>query len=90
MIDRWYLSFVDNSGFLGACVVEASTWKVAIRNAWELGINPGGEVVLVLIPEHAYYNLPINRLMSRQELEEYGPTYRQGDRENPTQEIGLN
>ena len=85
-MNRYYLSFVDvvegQAKFLGACVVEAASSKEAIINAWKLGINPGGSVMIKAIPENAYYTFPINQLMNRNELEKYGPTYRLGDYKN--------
>lgn len=45
----WYLSFADGtrekgSQWLGAVYVQADSFIGAIDRAWELGINPGGEV----------------------------------------------
>jgi hypothetical protein len=85
-MNRYYLSFVDRTRavkdrFLGACIVEAENVEGAIRRAWELEINPGGECMIADVPEVAYY-LPLNRLMDRAELEKYGPTHRLGDYRN--------
>lgn len=47
----WYLlSFVDESGFLGATVLRAQGMLTAIRQAHKLGINPGGEVMATPMP----------------------------------------
>lgn len=46
---RFWLSFVNASGFAGACIVEATDFNSAIKRAWDLGINPGGEVASVAI-----------------------------------------
>lgn len=86
----WYLSFVGDKGFLGGCVVKATTIEEAIRRSWRLKINPGGEVMCIPVPAGREDMLPLNRLMTRQELEEYGPVARKRDMENPPQEIGLN
>jgi hypothetical protein len=81
-MNRYYLSFVDvetgKDRFLGACIVEAESDVGAIRRAWELEINPGGEVMILDVPERAF-DFPLNRLMDRAELEKYGPTHRLGD-----------
>jgi hypothetical protein len=85
---KWYLSFVDEGGFKGACVVEADSLGEAIRSAWAHECNPGGEVLG--IPFDKEIGLPLYRLMSRAELETYGPVQRKGDMEHPPQRIGLN
>lgn len=43
----YWLSFADDSGFLGGCVVDAGTDVLAVVKAHGLGINPGGEVKVV-------------------------------------------
>lgn len=90
MKQLWYLSFVDEGGFKGACVVAGVDLSDALRTAWKLGINPGGAVMAIPVPEDKENLLPLNRLMSRKELECYGPVVRRGDMENPPQEIGRN
>lgn len=87
-MQKWYLSFVDHNKFMGACVVEGDTLQQAIKRAWELHINPGGEVLGIDIQKET--NLPLNKLMDRAELEQYGPVTRYGDDRNPPQQIGLN
>lgn len=48
----WYLSFVGDSGWLGACCVEADSLIDATQIARLAGCNPGGEVLgLALAPE---------------------------------------
>jgi hypothetical protein len=71
-INRFYLSFVDGK-FLGGCVVDGATEKEAITNAWRLGINPGGEVLSIRLTRKTVDCLPMNRLMSREEIESFGP-----------------
>lgn len=89
---KFYLSFVDEEAgkpvFKGACVVEADSLEGAIRSAWQHKCNPGGEVMG--IPFDKEIDLPLYRLMSRAELEEYGPVQRKGDMQKPPQRIGLN
>jgi hypothetical protein len=79
----FYLSFVhkgeDKDEFAGACLIEADDEQDAIVRSWRLAINPGGEVLVWAVPESARDLLPHNRLMSRAELEQYGPTHRMGD-----------
>lgn len=43
----YWLSFVDEAGFLGAAMVPASGVVSAARAAWALGCNPGGEMKCV-------------------------------------------
>ena len=43
----WYLSFAGAEGFLGACYVEAEEMEEAVRRTWTLGINPGGEILIL-------------------------------------------
>jgi hypothetical protein len=67
----WYLSFVDHGVFQGACLVEARGMTQALQESHRLGINPGGEVMSIDMgadPGH----LPVNRLLSRSEMEELG------------------
>ena len=63
----WWLSFrdPDKNLHLGCCNVEAEDQISAARKAYELGINPGGEVLIIPLeaPE-----LELDRLYSRQEL----------------------
>jgi hypothetical protein len=68
---RWfYLSFADDEGFRGACVVEALDELDAVLVAHEHGINPGGEVMLLPTPGNVPGPLPTYRLLSRAELGE--------------------
>ena len=47
----WYLSFVGDKKWLGACCVEADSIQDATRAAHKAGCNPGGEVLgLALAP----------------------------------------
>jgi hypothetical protein len=62
----YYLSFADPGEFLGGCVVMARGIATAIDRTYELGINPGGSVRCCAISRNT---LPLNRLLSRAELE---------------------
>jgi hypothetical protein len=74
----WWLSFCDpdlpeGTQFLGACMVQANSIPAAITTAHLLGINPGGEVAVAgpITPEQRPPGHPINRLMSREEIESF-------------------
>jgi hypothetical protein len=77
----WWLSFVDpdksappdeqvpgGGGFLGVCIVEAEDPMDAVRRAWALGINPGGQVQIVGPgPQDAYPPEALHRLLTAEE-----------------------
>lgn len=48
----WWLSFADpeRGGGLGVAIVEAEDPRAAIKEAWRLALNPGGEVALQCVP----------------------------------------
>lgn len=69
----WYLSFADESGWLGGCYVEAPIAKMAHLSALTQGCNPGGEVAILgpLLAEQMI-NVPAefrNRLLTREEID---------------------
>lgn len=72
-----YLSFVDGrlpkgEQWLGAAIVEGLDITEAVKKAWRLGINPGGEVAGIEI-EHVPSPRFCNRLMiSKSELRDLG------------------
>jgi hypothetical protein len=83
-----YLSFADQSLFLGACVVESPDFIGAVLRTHELGINPGGQVLGFALPEDLRANDPgaydwlmqnLDRLISREEFEANGGGMRLGD-----------
>ena len=49
MKNWYYLSFVDrvNSRWVGACLVMAETPEGAVEEAWQFGVNGGGEVAIL-------------------------------------------
>jgi hypothetical protein len=74
----FWLSFCDpkkpDDGFLGACVVEADSFPAAVKKAWRLGINPGGEVLAFDVTPFDGYRLNdrwLNRLLNREECETF-------------------
>lgn len=69
----YYLSFADDSGFLGCAIVSAFGPTDAVRQTHLKGINPGGEVMMHPIPN----GTPIpddwkNRLLSLADMERLG------------------
>jgi hypothetical protein len=42
----WWLSFADGDHWLGGCYIEAIGPAHAVARTHELGINPGGEVLI--------------------------------------------
>jgi hypothetical protein len=77
----WWLSFADaglpkGSQFLGCCIVEGYGIITAVQRAHELGIDPGGGVMGIDIPNDLLHQFPESyrdRLLTRQETEELGP-----------------
>ena len=73
-----WLSFCDGSlpkgsQFLGVFITEADNVMEAAQKAWQLGVNPGGEIQSVDVtndfsikPEH------MDKLMSKDEVRECG------------------
>jgi hypothetical protein len=73
-----WLSFCDGSlpkgsQFLGVFITEADSVMQAAKKAWDLNMNPGGEIQSVdvtndfsITPEH------MDRLMSKDEVKAYG------------------
>lgn len=56
---RWfYLSFAGDEGFRGACIIEARGILGAVSRCNVLGINPGGEVMAIPVPEDQVKDIP--------------------------------
>lgn len=73
----WYLSFATETEALGATVVQADNIDDAIAEATRLGINPGGEVMILELQDDAIEREPdipklLNTLLTPKELEEMG------------------
>lgn len=69
----FYLSFADDSGWKGVCIVEARGFVGAVLRCNVLDINPHGEVQGAGIPEEELVKIPIgmrDKLLSRKDLEE--------------------
>lgn len=65
----WWLSFVDDrkpigDRFNGVVVIYAKSLTHAAVQCWELGINPGGEVLGTILP-HAVPERFMNRLLNK-------------------------
>ncbi len=67
----WWLSFVDDGRNLGIAIVEAADSAAAIKTAWALGCNPGGEVFTMEIDDAVLarlsFALPVERLVETTE-----------------------
>lgn len=77
-----YLSFADGSRpkgtqFLGACIIEAPNIILCAIRAYELGINPGGEILSVRcesVPPEKWRN----RLLTREDIAAMDATFPEG------------
>lgn len=75
----YWLSFVDpdkpeGKEFLGACLVEADGFLLAVKAAYRKGCNPGGEVAGSTVPTEMvkYINTKwMNRLLTKDECIEF-------------------
>jgi hypothetical protein len=78
----WYLSFVKDGKFAGACVVRARGVASAMQRTHALGINPGGQIMY--FPVGAIKGpLPPDRLLSKAEMEAFdGPGKTVGELED--------
>jgi len=69
---RWhYLSFADDTGFLGGAIVRSHGFLTAIQRVTDMGINPGGEVMCTPIQRKDLWRVPRdlrNRLLSEDEV----------------------
>lgn len=73
----WYITFATEERSLGATVIENETATGAILEATSRGLNPGGLVALVELPDEMFAERPflvtiINRLASAEELKANG------------------
>lgn len=75
----WWLSFCDvdkpaGEQFLGVAIVRAGGPVSAMQRAWDLGINPGGEVMNYQLPDDAAARVRpyMDRLLSREEITKGG------------------
>lgn len=68
--DPWfYISFSGEHDFNGGCVVQAPDAIAAVARTHALGINPGGEALIVEIGDaEIFEDQDRNRLLSKREL----------------------
>lgn len=69
----FWLSFSGDGINLGCCIVDASDKTLAVIKAHNLGINPGGEVMIIEMPDTDKAREEVrffgkDRLISREEL----------------------
>jgi hypothetical protein len=80
---RWhYLSFADDTCFLGGVIVRSCGFLTAIQRATDLGINPGGEVECTPISRKDLWRVPPdlrNRPLSEEEVRDRLEGRRMGD-----------
>lgn len=55
-IPWWWLSFIDperpeGTRFLGVCIVQGATGMAAVSRSHDLGVNPGGQVMMVPVDD---------------------------------------
>lgn len=77
----WWLSYAGDEGFRGAVIVAGSEFTEAVMRVNLLGINPGGEIQGMPVPEQAIDLIPDkwkNRLLSRAECEEFDKEMERG------------
>jgi hypothetical protein len=69
MVD-WWLSFADETGFLGVCIVSAASLPQAAQVAHRLGCNPGGQIQGHTVPEDIQIDSKWKqRLLSKEECD---------------------
>lgn len=72
----FYISFAGDDGFRGATVVGAENEGAACDEARKRGINPGGQAVIIKIPDEEETNPEVmsmlNRLIGKKELIDAG------------------
>lgn len=67
----YWISFIDEEkpkgqAFIGVAIVRAPSIDDAIKESHRLGVNPGGQAMVIRVPElYAGYT---NRLMSKEEI----------------------
>ncbi len=71
--ELFWMSFANEMGFLGACLVRAYNVDLAVRRTWELGINPGGEIMICTLERGVLEKIPdkwIEKMLVKHEVEE--------------------
>jgi hypothetical protein len=95
----WWLSFVEpdeekpwwkfwrrakEGEFLGVAIVHATSLEAAMQEAWNRKINPGGEIMGMMIINAEVNNM--NRLLTREEAEKVATATKVLDREQLSNE----
>lgn len=57
----WWLSFADDNGNRGCCIVRGSDLESAVRQATVAGCHPGGEVLGYAMPDSPDARAEIDR-----------------------------
>lgn len=72
----FYISFASKTEFLGATIVEARDQRQAVEIAALIGVNPGGEAMILDVPldqyETGFTARLLNSLVGRDELMRLG------------------
>lgn len=67
-----YCSCVGEEGFRGVFIVRATSLRRAVKVANRLGINPGGEIMAIVVPPdiaaHPATRKYVNRLLTKEEV----------------------
>ena len=63
-VSRFYISFANDSEFLGGTVVEASSAEDALTEATRRGLNPGGQAAVLLIPQEVEKDAEMSALFN--------------------------
>jgi hypothetical protein len=65
----YYLSFGGDEGWRGGCYIYAKSPTDAVREAWRMKINPGGEVAFWEVPvvekTHQYHLKPMDDIINK-------------------------
>ena len=73
-MNYFFMSFRDpkKNKNLGVCVVLASDFRTALKKAWDLNINPSGEVMSAKLSESEFLaeGLELDRLYTKAEMKE--------------------
>ena len=63
----WWLSFYKNEQILGVVLLNASDMSEAISRAWEMDLNPGGEIKGAEMPTGMFHEEWMDRLLTEEE-----------------------
>lgn len=69
MIPLYWLSFVNENGFAGVCIVRAEEPLAAIKESWARNCNPGGAVQMQKLTTLQVHESWLNKLLPRATVE---------------------